>query len=420
MRATILVISAILFVAGALAHASVVYTDKIQHEPVSFGLMPLAFAQTMESPTSGGSLLVQIIPSESSFAMNFINPNTGRLQEHVDYTVSVINGDTQIFGPIRLTHTTPGSVTIPATLTDGTNQIMVSVRGILFVPLDAEDVTIEIPIGEPSIPDWIKISVGLWASGEIDDATFLANIKYLITEGIISLDVQPSGGGGTSVPSWIKATAQLWAQGLVEDPEFLNTIKYLVENGIIVIETSVVIGGVDLTHASPLLGDTDAPVTIIEFGDYQCPKCKGWFDSTKPSIYDDYIQTGQANFYFVDLAFLGSDSRAAASASYCAQDQGKFWEYHDKLYGNQGGIGGWVTPESLVAFADEIDLDISQFETCLNADHSDRIDFNTAQSKSLFSQTPSFLLVGPGGVQELPGAQPAATFDRVIQDITEN
>ena len=393
--------------------------DAVESEYVSFGLIPAAFAQTAEHLTSGGSLLVQITPSESSFAMDFINPNTGRLQEHVDYTVSVTNGDTQIFGPIPLTHTTPGSVTIPATLIDGTNQITVTVRGILFVPVADETVTIEIPLGEPTIPPWIKESAAWWASDSIDDATFLASIKYLIEEGILSLDVEPGKGEATAIPGWIKGTAQWWAEGVVEDRDFLNALKYLVENGVIIIEseTSLVIGGVDLSHASPPLGDVDAPITIIEFGDYQCPKCKGWFDSTKPDIYADYIQTGQANLYFVDLVFLGRDSQAAASASYCAQDQGKFWEYHDMLYGNQGGIGSWATAERLVAFADQLGLDLVQFETCLNADHSDRINFNTHQSRTLFGQTPSFLVVGPGGAEELPGAQPAAVFAKVIQEI---
>lgn len=391
----------------------------VESEPVLFGLIPSALAQTMESMTSGGSLLVQITPSESSFAMDFINPNTGRLQEHVDYIVSVTNGDTQIFGPIPLTHTTPGSVTIPATLIDGTNHVVVTVRGILFVPVDAETATIEIPLGEPAVPDWIKNSAAWWAADTIDDATFLASIKYLIEEDILSLDVEPGKGEATSIPGWIKSTAQWWAEGAVEDRDFLNALKYLVENGVIILnlETSLVIGGVDLSHASPPLGDGDAPVTIIEFGDYQCPKCKGWFDSTKPDIYTGYIQTDQANLYFVDLVFLGSDSRAAASASYCAQDQGKFWEYHDMLYTNQGGIGNWITTERLVDFAAQLDLDMAQFETCLSADHSDRIDFNTNQSTTLFNQTPSFLVVGPGGVEELPGAQPAAVFDRVIQDM---
>lgn len=404
--------------AGALAYMDITH-EATSSESVLSSLIPTASAQTVEHMTSGGSLLVMITPSETNFAMDFINPNTGRLQEHVDYTVSVTNGDAQIFGPIPLTHTTPGSVTIPATLIDGTNQIMVTVQGILFVPIDDENVTIEILLGEPAIPDWIKNSADWWASGDIDDDTFLVSIKYLIQEGILPLDAQPSQGEAASLPGWIKNTAQWWAQGVVEDREFLNAIKYLVENGIIVIEsdTGVMIGGVDLSYASPLLGDVDAPITIIEFGDYQCPKCGAWFDSTKSDVYTEYIQTGKANFYFVDLVFLGGDSQAAASASYCAQEQGKFWEYHDTLYTNQGGIGNWISTTSLITFADQLDLDTDQFETCISTDHSDRINFNTGEATALFSQTPSFLVVGPGGTQELPGAQPIVAFDRVIQEL---
>src|SRR3990172_6537972 len=79
-------------------------------------------------------------------------------------------------------------------------------------------------------------------------------------------------------------------------------------------EESFTIGGVDLSMAAPVEGDEDAPITIIEFGDYQCPKCKGWFQNEKSKITSNYITKGIAKLYFLDSAWLGDDSIAAAQA----------------------------------------------------------------------------------------------------------
>ena len=81
------------------------------------------------------------------------------------------------------------------------------------------------------------------------------------------------------------------------------------------------VGDVNTSLASPIMGSSDAPITIIEFGDYQCPNCKKWFLNTKPDIVTNYIDTGKANLIFVDIAFLGKDSVPAARATYCAEEQ---------------------------------------------------------------------------------------------------
>ncbi len=90
-------------------------------------------------------------------------------------------------------------------------------------------------------------------------------------------------------------------------------------------------GTISTAMGSPILGDPSAPVTIVEFGDYQCERCYEWYHNTKPTIVQDYIETGKANLVFVDLAFLGRDSIPASMATYCAEDQGMYWEYHDLI-----------------------------------------------------------------------------------------
>ena len=93
-------------------------------------------------------------------------------------------------------------------------------------------------------------------------------------------------------------------------------------------------GTVNTSMSSPILGSPDAPVTIIEFGDYQCPSCKKWFLDSKPQIISNLIDTGKANLIFIDIALLGKDSLPASAATYCAEEQGQYWNYHDLLYSN--------------------------------------------------------------------------------------
>jgi len=101
-------------------------------------------------------------------------------------------------------------------------------------------------------------------------------------------------------------------------------------------------GTVSTAMGSPILGSDSAPITIIEFGDYQCHQCYNWFHNTKDSVVENYIETGKANLVFVDLAFLGRDSPKAAAATYCAEEQGKYWEFHDLLYTSQEGIDSMI------------------------------------------------------------------------------
>ena len=101
------------------------------------------------------------------------------------------------------------------------------------------------------------------------------------------------------------------------------------------LDTGQTHGTVSTAMGSPILGSDSAPITIIEFGDYQCHQCYNWFHNTKDSVVENYIETGKANLVFVDLAFLGRDSPKAAAATYCAEEQGKYWEFHDLLYTSQ-------------------------------------------------------------------------------------
>ncbi|MDH3611495.1 MAG: thioredoxin domain-containing protein, partial [Nitrosopumilus sp.] len=182
------------------------------------------------------------------------------------------------------------------------------------------------------------------------------------------------------------------------------------------------IGGIDVTMSAPLEGSPDAPITIIEFGDFQCPKCNQWFQNEKPTIVENHIDTGIAKVYFLDYSWLGDDSTSAAQAAHCAGDQEMYWEYHTHLYNNQGGINeGWASPDNLKAFAEEMELDTEAFNECLDSDkYGERVTHNNMIGASHDVEgTPTFFLISPdGSVERINGPQPSSVFDKVIESLS--
>jgi protein-disulfide isomerase len=127
-------------------------------------------------------------------------------------------------------------------------------------------------------------------------------------------------------------------------------------------------GPVTATAGAPFLGSADAKVTIIEFADFQCPFCKEFFTSVFPELKRQYIDTGKVRFVFQHFPFLGEESIMAAEATACAQEQDRFWPYHDLLYERQEGENqGVFTPDRLKQFAGELGLDRAAFDSCLDS-----------------------------------------------------
>ncbi|MEC7710881.1 MAG: DsbA family protein [Thermoproteota archaeon] len=177
----------------------------------------------------------------------------------------------------------------------------------------------------------------------------------------------------------------------------------------------------ELQHA-PVLGSETATVTIIEVGDYQCHMCKLWFEKTRPLIIENYIDTGKANLVFIDMPFLGRDSAPASEATYCANDQGKYWEYHSALFEYQQEIDdGWAGATRLQAIALNLNLDIDQFDKCMiTDDHYSRVGFNMQMAKKDFgaNSTPTFIIMNTSGAAEkIVGAHPYSTFENIINSM---
>jgi protein-disulfide isomerase len=172
-------------------------------------------------------------------------------------------------------------------------------------------------------------------------------------------------------------------------------------------------------NASPYLGDENAPITLVEFGDYQCFFCNKFFHETEANILKNYVETGKVKIIFKDFTIIGPDSVAAAHATHCANDQGKFWEYHDALYNNWAGENnGWASLGNLTKFANDVQLDQEAFTKCMNdGKYQQRVAANNNDARTLgLTGTPGFFVIGPDNqITKIGGAQPYDVFVRLFE-----
>lgn len=176
-------------------------------------------------------------------------------------------------------------------------------------------------------------------------------------------------------------------------------------------------------NGSPILGDPNAPITLIEFGDYQCHFCNVHFHNTEHSLLANYIETGKVKMIFKDFTIIGPDSINAAHGAHCANDQEKFWEYHDILYNNwTGENNGWASSDNLLMFAQEIELDIDQWSDCMiEAKYSQIITDSSKDARDLgITGTPAFFVIGPDNtITKISGAQPYENFEQIFNSELE-
>jgi len=174
-------------------------------------------------------------------------------------------------------------------------------------------------------------------------------------------------------------------------------------------------------NGSPILGNPSASITILEWGDYQCTFCYKFHESTLDIIHKEYIETGVVNLVFKDFPLNGPDSILAAEASYCANDQGKYWQYHDEIYTNWAGERtGWISKNSLNTFAEFVELDIEKFNSCLD-DHKYRqkvLDLEQFGREIGIDATPSFFVFNDEKIIKITGNQPLEVFVKVLNEFT--
>ncbi|MGI0076275.1 MAG: DsbA family protein [Nitrosopumilaceae archaeon] len=175
----------------------------------------------------------------------------------------------------------------------------------------------------------------------------------------------------------------------------------------------------------PVKGDPNAPITMIEFSDFECPFCARFFTTTLPLIEKNYIETGKVKFVYRDfpLTDIHQNALPAAMAAECANEQGKFWELHDKIFENQKQ---WEGPDvqngvrTFEQFAAELGLDTDKFNSCLESGkylEEVQKDLNDGASYGV-TGTPGFFIgnekIGYGMVS---GAQPYSAFQQVLDQL---
>lgn len=188
----------------------------------------------------------------------------------------------------------------------------------------------------------------------------------------------------------------------------------------------------------PFKGDPNAKVTIVEFADYQCPYCgavtglsadnpaipslkskdPNW-QAYMPGILKDYVETGKAKLYYRDFAFLGAESNDAANAARCANDQNKFWEYHDKLFASQSGENqGAFSKDKLKGYALQLGLNTAKFNECVdNSTHLSEVTADTTDGNSVgVTGTPSLFING----RMISGAQSYSVVKQAIEEALKN
>ena len=181
-----------------------------------------------------------------------------------------------------------------------------------------------------------------------------------------------------------------------------------------------------IKSGSPILGNPDAPITILDFSDFQCLNCGRYVKNTEPIINETYIQTGKANLVYKYFPVVGFDSMNPALAGQCSQEQGLFWQFHKLLFANQKSIDfGWVSKDNLKNFASQIiGLDLQKFSECLDGEHyKDHINKDLEMAKKYqLRATPSFIIVKNDGTDHdiLTGAHPFPSFAAIINDKLEH
>lgn len=169
------------------------------------------------------------------------------------------------------------------------------------------------------------------------DRDILLPASILVAALLVAGALVYSAGARSAAPSPIDSAASVSAEGLIDD--------------------------------DVILGDPSAQVTVVEFGDYQCPYCGRFFTDVESKLREEYIKTGKVRMVFRDFAFLSAESFNAAMATQCAAEQKKFWEYHDGLFAAEVIDGrehnGNLSDAFFKALASSLGMDRNRFDSCL-------------------------------------------------------
>ncbi|MBI5065155.1 DsbA family protein [Candidatus Woesearchaeota archaeon] len=172
---------------------------------------------------------------------------------------------------------------------------------------------------------------------------------------------------------------------------------------------------VSLEGAAAVKGADNAPVTVVEYSDYQCPFCERFFSQTGPSLMKDYVDSGKVKFVYKDLPLpFHPNAEKAAVAARCAGDQGNYWKMHDALFEKQNEWSSLPdASETFAGYAKELGLDDSKLKDCMKSGKFDKVIQQSIKEANTLglSGTPSFVINGLTVV----GAQPYSVFQQAIE-----
>ncbi|MDP2693118.1 MAG: thioredoxin domain-containing protein [bacterium] len=179
----------------------------------------------------------------------------------------------------------------------------------------------------------------------------------------------------------------------------------------------------------PVIGDKNAPVTIVEFSDYECPFCKRHFEETYLKLVDEYVKTGKVKIVFRDLPLSFHDPMATkeAVAANCARQQGgdeKYFEFHDEIFKRTISNGNGLNDDKIQTIAKDLNLDTSKFTLCLSDKSMEdevKKDITDAASAGA-TGTPTFIIgkstdSGQISGDLVVGAQPFEVFQAIIDPL---
>ena len=169
-----------------------------------------------------------------------------------------------------------------------------------------------------------------------------------------------------------------------------------------------------LKDAAGTLGNPNAKVVFVEFSDFQCPFCGRFYKESEIQLRRDYVDTGKVLFLYKDFPLsFHPNAEPAAEAARCAAEQGRFWEFHDKIFSNQADLSA----DNYKKWATELGLNASQFNSCFDAGkYKADIQANFNEGSQLgVSGTPSFLVGKADGKSQLiVGAMPYSEFKQAV------
>jgi len=157
----------------------------------------------------------------------------------------------------------------------------------------------------------------------------------------------------------------------------------------------------------PSIGPTDAPITIVEFSDYQCPYCKRWHQEVYQPLLNAYPGQIRLVYRHLPLTSIHPDAQSAAEASMCANEQNAYWQFHDKLF-----AGSSLSTGVYLDYAQQLGLDVTTFESCVTQHkYKEQVNADSDFAVNLgVRSTPTFFINGLAVV----GAQPLDVFKQVI------